>query len=796
MSTQKKFSVIGCGIVGVLVVLALLFGAVAYQFNQSQATLESLPGKATPIMIAITDPHTGQAVPAGTPLLVHVNAGVPEALLSLELWVNGQIVGIQAAPGPDGTTAFAADFAWTPAEPGTYTLVARGLQAGNQSADSAGVVVIVGPTEKTGDAGGAGDTGQSIPISNGGGGAGGSLPLPPPPAAPTGSESIGPGQIWSLSFSDWLSGFSDTPPQPPELTAEPEGCGAMISIHDLSDGEDGFIVFRMTETSPTLTKIATLEGQSELDWLTYTDESYTPANSYMVRAFKGTKVADSNIVFVKGDPADCEQNSSQPPLFTIQLTNLKTDIPADMVYCYKSLNGVDWSRWPATGFFMPSADGFDIQGQADSIVLNDLAGKSLTLDLECWGWVDGALQILGRLHKDDISPALGNVQLTDGGLVAGLDFGGGIQTKDKTKAPTDPKMPKVFAIIFHGPSACKEHLPSKGNDLVESLLYCTWFPVYNQDKGQSQPYLVWYVSDPQYQQCVNGSGADCNSFQSYLDRANTYGGVVGFNVYAQFNNAIPQATTPHDRTVFVVPPQNTCGKDVLYLTVRMFYQGGPNDPDYPNQMVESPDSNTVTSVFNCPPPSEVKLDVTFDTLHIGDLGDGATGGDDLEVYGSFTAEGKNPGSGSVLNLGYWGWSGSDCLDDSFTWYGLEGTLDWGFLDSTGTGGECPQIVTEGDVPFSELQLCTSDTYKHCVGNRESNNNTIHITVGDGSQIRVAIHAMDYDEDSGDDDVCHTETWIGPESIFGWMGFSTSGEMSQGDNGSASCKVFFHVAPSP
>src|SRR5688572_22692308 len=113
MSNRRPFFVIGCGVAIVLVVLAVLFGVAAYQFRKYQATVESLSGKTTPIIIAITDPYTGQEVPAGTPLLVHVNANSPEKFLSLELWANGQVVGIQGAPTQDGITPFAADFAWT-----------------------------------------------------------------------------------------------------------------------------------------------------------------------------------------------------------------------------------------------------------------------------------------------------------------------------------------------------------------------------------------------------------------------------------------------------------------------------------------------------------------------------------------------------------------------------------------------------------------------------------------------------------------------------------------------------------
>src|SRR6185503_11540083 len=110
--------------------------------------------------------------------------------------------------------------------------------------------------------------------------------------------------------------------------------------------------------------------------------------------------------------------------------------------------------------------------------------------------------------------------------------------------------------------------------------------------------------------------------------------------------------------------------------------------------------------------------------------------------------------------------------------------------------ECPQILTEGDIPISSLHLCSSNTYSHCVGDYGGPNNKIQVTVGDGSHLRVAIHAMDYDELGGDDTVCHTEITLGPQSIFGWEGFTASSSMSQGDNDTASCTVLFHVAPSP
>jgi hypothetical protein len=219
----------------------------------------------------------------------------------------------------------------------------------------------------------------------------------------------------------------------------------------------------------------------------------------------------------------------------------------------------------------------------------------------------------------------------------------------------------------------------------------------------------------------------------------------------------------------------------------MFYQGGPNDPVYTDLMVEGPDSNIAYATFNCLPPGEVALDVFFDTLQIGSLGDGYGGGQDLEIYASMTAHGQNPGTGSALNLGYWGWSGDQCPDDLVHFPGS--------LDTEGTI-ECPASIGSGDTAIADLWLCSSDTYKHCVGAYSNNNNKIRITVADGSQVRVAMHAMDYDDLGDDDHVCQTEKIIGPKPIEEWVGFTTSTSMSQGDNGSASCKVFFHIQPAP
>src|SRR5258706_2398251 len=123
MSNRRGFLVIGCIAAGALAALALLLGFAALQFMQYRTSVGQLPDKVSAITLAITDPHTGAQVTAGTPLLVHVSAGSAKPLLSLELWSNGQVVCVHAAPGPGRLSPFTADFAWTPGNPGTYSLV-------------------------------------------------------------------------------------------------------------------------------------------------------------------------------------------------------------------------------------------------------------------------------------------------------------------------------------------------------------------------------------------------------------------------------------------------------------------------------------------------------------------------------------------------------------------------------------------------------------------------------------------------------------------------------------------------
>jgi hypothetical protein len=574
-------------------------------------------------------------------------------------------------------------------------------------------------------------------------------------------------------------------PETPQLTLTTEACNVTLNIHDLSNTEDGFFVYRRLEGEPNWVRIATLNNASNSDWLTYTDSGHPGPITYYAAAFNSQGEAASNLAPAQVDPAACPAISPALPQLSIELVDLIVDGPADQVYCYKSLGGVLWSRWPAGGFFLPGPEGFDVQGQGESLLLEGLEGDSLSLDLECWGWVGGSLQLLGKFHEDDIAnpTRLGDLRLQNDRLRLDLALGGGIKPLDKhqPEPPMDTTMPRIFAIKLFGADACVGHTPNA----IMAVLICTWYPEYEQS---NQPYLVWDTND---NSCADPGGG-CAPLSWYVDRADLYGGYVAFRVRTITNEQnldfvssnFPVAATPHDVTAWAIAPQQSqCGK-LMGLYVQIFFQSGANDPDYGGQAFVSPPSNTVYHPIYCSPPNEVKLDVVFDSLNLSQVDDGWNA--DLELYASLVAEGI-PGTGSVLNLGYWGWQGDDCDDDTVGFI-----LDPGGLD---LDPECTLQLGSGDHPFSDMYLCSSDTYAHCIGNYSQNNNRIQITVGNGSKVRISVHIMDFDDGSGDDTVCQTQTFIGPKSNAEWAGFTTNGELDDVQS-SAGCEVSFHVSPAP
>ena len=139
-------------------------------------------------LVHILSPQQGEQVAVGGALAVQVNATARgDRLARLELWADGQLVGMQE--GGEFET-LAAAFGWQPTAAGAHTLVARAYNSRGNSGQAA--VSLEAVAESDADRDGVADSGDSCaeqygPLDNGGcpigaapGGAAGDLPAPSP----------------------------------------------------------------------------------------------------------------------------------------------------------------------------------------------------------------------------------------------------------------------------------------------------------------------------------------------------------------------------------------------------------------------------------------------------------------------------------------------------------------------------------------------------------------------------------------------------------------------------------------
>ncbi|MCJ7622646.1 MAG: hypothetical protein MUO76_04015, partial [Anaerolineaceae bacterium] len=195
--------------------------------------------------VSIGRPVPGAQLAAGESLLVSATAVGPDAFLLVELWVDGVLAGVHAAPS-GGALAFSTHFYWLPIEPGAHSLIAAAIDSEEEKTMSAQVIVYVTPDESRGEilTSADGDFPTVLPAPDGD-----SYGAPGPPDD---NESIGPAGGWSGSPGDWVNSITaDEKPAAPELVGTTECCGSTLSIHDLSSNEEGFAIYRQSTNTST-----------------------------------------------------------------------------------------------------------------------------------------------------------------------------------------------------------------------------------------------------------------------------------------------------------------------------------------------------------------------------------------------------------------------------------------------------------------------------------------------------------------------------------------------------------------
>jgi len=805
MSRRNRRYVLGL----TFVVLVAVAGALIYKFLVYQkAGLDGLPNEPQ-ASVVITMPHAYSQAPQGMAIPVSVSANGVQPLTSTELWVNGKLMGVQAAP-PTGQLMFDTTFLWFSGASGEFSLVASSTDIKGVTSFSPAVLIKILPhvdaqganNQAAFDAGAA----MVLPAVPGGAGGGGLPPVSPPGP----NEKSGPAQAGSPSLSDWITNLTDSqPPKAPELALTVKGCAVTLSIHDLSNNEEGFQVFRSTDHSPAWQQIKTLNSQSALDWITTEDTLQGAVQaSYYVAAVNKLGQAKSNLATASFSAADCPPVPGDQQALSVDPVSFSTDIPVDQAYCYESVNNASWGRWPETGFFLPGTDGFNMQKYKQAFAVNGLDGKPILktfdLRLECWGWAGGSLMFLGEAHfSNDVSNLRPQVEARGANFVLKFNFGlgtgmfpgGNFDTPIPLKSG---QMPYIFAFLSYDPKACEENLPSKDQNFIGGLFYCHPIGGYQTVGTKNpQPFLIWAVSDSM---CPNGQGADCKFLPQIKAMAQTVGANLYFNINIDENDGFPHnVISPISQTAYVIPPTQTPGQLCFgenALMVSLVFEDISNGKD---NAISSLNSNVVKVPCYLNPNIPVKVDVSFYQLDLSNVNDGESAPQALELYGFFNAN-SSDGSHGSLEAQYYPNTG--CPNDNFGGFSSNGTINcWKLPDGNFRLG--PVFDQPGnDTPIGTLPLCVSEA-GNCLNQNGTmyfpyinNNNTIHLTVGDGDNISLAVMLTDYDSASADDPACFAVITTAGKSLVDWSNTDDNYVLHQDDNGNAACNVNVQIYTVP
>lgn len=809
ISKRKRILVVGM-LAGILAIFLVLAGVFIVQFKRYRTSGGSESIDPTLPQVSINIPTGDNTFIVGQPSPVNALAIGYDPFLSMELWVDGLLAGVDAGPS-GGMTPFSGEFLWIPTQPGLHQLIARAKDSAQHVTSSAGLMVIVMPDEAISASTSAGEnvTGSesSVPIVYPAAGSNSQPPAPPGPDATS-----GPSQPWEGSPEDWFTSLTaGEPPSAPELVAAPVACGATLAIHDLSDNEEGFIVYRQKLYAPGWTQAAALASQSQNEWILFGDTGMTGAVSYYVLAFNSQGEAVSNIVTVlvpmeillPGEESTCNPASNDLPLLAIDLTSLIPKFDVDQAYCYHSLGGFEWSRLPEMGFFTTQEGGFQVNESVAQILLNDPEGqpiyenKMMEIKLDCWGWIGNELKPLGTFTQSfdpaatsklpfDLEGLSGEIKIDiaklsdfpppvqmlpngSGGPFNGFDFPSSL----KPPIPESTQMPFISAWITYDPDFCTAHLEPEAQNVLGSLLLCQPYPGYNIGPGgiKAQPYLVWFLLN---NTCSAGFNKDCLSYSWWQGFVKSNNGTMGFTVddYFDPNGYMTWDITKPYRTVWTVnpfsDPISDSDKFDCPLGQRLFrVQMYVDVPGYNSYY--GPPSNWVTMPCVKPLGDQVLIEVTFDVMLLSNLDDddtdttgciGPESCDDVEVYGTLGARPSSTQNAEAIVLAQL----ANCTNPEML----------SAMDPGGSLG-CLLNLGAGSHPLSLFRMCADIAWdsvtntwkcKYPDGYKQYSNKVL-LTVQNGDAVKLAANLMDDDTSSSDDPVCITSLWTEPKPLLQW-----------------------------
>jgi len=743
-----------------------------------------------PSQVTISSPNDGAQLAADDTQTVKAIAMGAEKFLAMELWINGELVSVQAAPS-GGSQPFSTAFFWQPKQAGSYSLIVAAIKKSGEKNYSPQTVVFVTLDENQANLEVLNLTDSSVVLPASG------VSGDTSPSAPATNQTMGSAEHWSGAPANWINSLTTADkPAAPELIAEPASCGVNLLIHDLSLNEEGFAIFRNSPTDSTWQFITSLSSQSKNEWITFEDAGVTGPLTYYVAAFNSKGESKSNLAMANIDPTNCPGDPDLIQGVTLEVTNLKPSQPAEMNYCYVSLDGKNWTRWPQFGFHATNEQGYIAGGPVIHLQTYGLDGQPSTqysdVFMECWGWQNGALVQLGDLFVQDLTPEyfdphiISNPELQAEVTFEPFDFvskddlfpigpgstAGSPFTQDNNLMPEFTSslwIPRPLLWVSYTPEMCAKHVPAEIDTPAEMEGWCYPIPPYTfgTESQNPQPILLWYPDGTfPNPDCIGGLEG-CHSYETLK----SFDGKVGFDVAVAGDTISATWQAWNEATMFLVPPQHCTGK--IYYSVRLWFQ--PENPTFfetdemESGVVEDPLSEVIYGPWSnwvqipCFGYTEELVefdiiqfvDVTFSFLHTNDVDDGGNI-NSIEIYGYFKVNAPSMGYEIIdpnnpqplenywyLNLATWNEQGANCPDE--TLHGDD------YFTSPGSG--CPPKIWDGTYILSDFEICQSTSKKDCDTEFQQNNNTLRIKVEDGDALGLEVAIYDWDDASANDLVC-------------------------------------------
>jgi hypothetical protein len=794
-STRKKKGIIALVVVvagaGMLVILAI--AAIVFFFIRYRQTA-SLHIGTSPFQVIISQPVNLAQLSSGGPIQVRVNAEGMIPLTGTELWINGVLEGVQAGPST-GVTALVTQYAWLPTEDGAYSLVGRAFDQEGNSATSPAVIVFINPPDY-GDQPDS-EAGKVYPAV---------LPATPAgysaPQVPAGGDEISPALPWQGTPGDWLTDLT-TPAAPaaPELVASVDGCLVTLDIHDLSDNEEGFAIYRLATDSPHWVHAADLASHAGQGWIWHQESGLTGGLTYYVVAFNTQGESSSNLALVNVDPQACQlpPSPTELPVLTLDLGNLHMADSISNLYCYRKVDDGDWSRWPDAGFIgiepSPWLPKTQVIGSLDGSGAHAMP-SFLKLELECWGWEAGKLRSLGT---QQVKIDLGILQKIHISLVdVDFDINPILQTGFNKKliplktannymenyalspydvdalgyVPESDQMPEITAWTTDDPNTCRAAIQGE----FEKETNCFPMPGFNEGPGGINPqmYLIWSVNDSN---CEGAPGKVCHTLNWWKNFAEV--NKDPHNVGVQFmvrelssgqDNGVTILDQPYpvEQMAARVPPDypeggEGCwnGHKLLQVFLDVHSSAG--------EIVGSP-SNLAAAPCPVSIGDTVHIEVKWNWFSLDNIDDGLysdlSSDRTAEVSGYFNSWAMSSDLVAILHMG-WGNTYQEAWDGVTEYYELD----------------------NGNYDLAGFPLCNLPSLNDCFANFFlQNNNTVEIDLKDNETLRLQVSLMDQDSGSPFDYMCEQTIYIGPYSFDDWAKIKNGTYYLVSDQEDATCNV--------